>query len=785
MSSLYNIAINRKSWRGIMNCAVKNYIGGRIIFFFFFLFFSYQSLAQVTIEVRDQRTGESLAGANLEIENSDQGAVTNLEGEATLPSETSGKVRISYVGYNPKVIQLNESSTELVVYLSPDEKILSEVVVLGYENNRKLLETPGAVSLVRFKDIHRYNETSMVPAINTVPGVRMEQRSPGSYRISIRGSSLRAPFDVRNIKVYWNGIPLTDPSGRTPLNLLDLKQVDRIEVLKGPAASTFGAGTGGVINLQTEPAELGERSFSAASTVGSYGLKKIEGSWAVGNEPFNFKVNASSQSSDGYREHTEFERSAVQIFSKFKASDQRTITGNLFYSDLFYEVPGGLTAEQFQENPKQARPDGFFPGSVTQNASVDYQAFISSLTQNYRFNDNFDNATSIYLMSSFFEMPFITDFERETRQGVGGRTRFNYYNNWGNVEYKLTAGAEYQRALLVGRNFGNRAGKADTINFDDEVRSWQSLYFAQADFILPAGFIFTAGLSVNDLEYDIYRLTDAALDTSYRTTKRFEQIWAPRIGLIKKITPDIALQGSVSRGFSPPSVSEVRTGDGGLNVNLQAEKGINYEAGIRGALFESFLTFDLLAFSFQLDETIVSFTDAESNVVKFRNTGATNQNGVELSLTAFLVDQSEQWVRDLKLSTSYTYHHFRFENYIKDEVDYSGNRLTGVAPHVLVSRLDMIAKPGLYFNFTHNFTDEIPLNDENTVFSDAFNLLSFKAGWETAIASDLTMDIYLGVDNLLDETYSLGNDLNAFGNRYFQPAPDRNYFGGVKFVYNY
>jgi iron complex outermembrane receptor protein len=48
----------------------------------------------------------------------------------------------------------------------------------------------------------------------------MEERSPGSYRLNIRGSSLRSPFGVRNVKIYYNNIPFTDPGGNTYLNSL-------------------------------------------------------------------------------------------------------------------------------------------------------------------------------------------------------------------------------------------------------------------------------------------------------------------------------------------------------------------------------------------------------------------------------------------------------------------------------------------------------------------------------------------------------------------------------------
>jgi iron complex outermembrane receptor protein len=102
------------------------------------------------------------------------------------------------------------------------------------------------------KEMNRYGNISFVPVFNTVPGVRIEERSPASYRLSIRGSLLRSPFGVRNVKVYWNEIPLSDAGGNTYLNLVDLNTLTSAEVIKGPAASVYGAGTGGAVLLRSD-----------------------------------------------------------------------------------------------------------------------------------------------------------------------------------------------------------------------------------------------------------------------------------------------------------------------------------------------------------------------------------------------------------------------------------------------------------------------------------------------------------------------------------------------------
>src|SRR5690606_10740693 len=118
-----------------------------------------------------------------------------------------------------------------------------------------------------------------LPAMNTVPGVRMEERSPGSYRLSIRGSLLRSPFGIRNVKIYMDEMPLTDAGGNTYLNLADPGSIQSAEILKGPDGSLFGANSGGVIRLQPLPPATDSNRLQASVQGGSYGLFHEKASW--------------------------------------------------------------------------------------------------------------------------------------------------------------------------------------------------------------------------------------------------------------------------------------------------------------------------------------------------------------------------------------------------------------------------------------------------------------------------------------------------------------------------
>ncbi len=109
----------------------------------------------------------------------------------------------------------------------------------------------------------------------------------------------------------------------------------------------------------------------------------------------------------------------------------------------------------------------------------------------------------------------------------------------------------------------------------------------------------------------------------------------------------------------------------------------------------------------------------------------------------------------------------------------TGNTLTGTAPHTLVVGMDIKTKLGMYINATGTYASASPVNDENTAYADAYTLVTSRLGYRKAYQR-WTLDVFAGADNILDERYSLGNDLNAVGGRYFNPAPSLNFFGGVQ-----
>ncbi|MHC2991782.1 TonB-dependent receptor [Pontibacter sp. HJ8] len=737
---------------------------------------------QVTGKVLHAQTKQPLEGVTITANTGEQTSTT-ASGRFSLEVPASATILlVTHIGYKPDTLYLSptQPGIERQVLLEPVLSALSEVVVNGYESNRPLLQTAGALSVIESEVLQRFDESSLVRAVNTVPGVRMEERATASYRLSIRGSSLRSPYGIRNVKVYLGEIPLTEANGITNLNLLDAANCSRIEILKGPTGSIYGAGTGGTVLLEPRRAVPGEQVLQAGTTIGSFGLQRYTASASSGTEKSNLLVQYTRQRYGGYREQSGMDRETLLLTSSFYPSDRSTISANILYSDLYYELPGGLTQEQYEQDPRQAR-GGMF-GSVVQNASMNQKGVNVGLSQEYRFSDKWKNTTALYGLFRFRDHPFNTDYERNNNQEYGGRSRFVFNTNLGAVGTTVTFGGEYQRGFEVSRTYDNNKGIPDSLRTDDEVLAKTGLLFSQAEFMLPDGWIATAALSLNDTRYEITRLRQATSGEAYQFSRDFNAVLSPRIALLKQLSGQVSVHGSISSGFSPPSEEELLTSDGVLNQELEAEKGVNYEAGIRGYTLGQKLSFDVVAFHFRLRETIASRQDL-SSIAVFRNVGATTQSGLEAAAGYTLLEDANKPVSLLKVWGSYTYSHFRFRDYQKDETDLSGNKLTGVAPHTLTAGLDLATRFGGYLHLTANYVDEIPLTDENTVYAKAYFVAGARLGWKRELGRHFRMDVFAGAENLTDQRYSLGNDLNAFGGRYFQPAAPRNYYSGLSFSY--
>lgn len=652
--------------------------------------------------------------------------------------------------------------------------VLQEVVVKGYESNKSLLQTAAAIGIIQPKNITRFENTTLLNAFLPLPGVRMEERSPGSYRISIRGSSVRSPFGVRNVKVYWNDIPLSDANGITYFNLLDMSTIRSIEVLKGPAGSMYGASTGGVLLLKTQTGEASTNTWgklNAQLLFGQYATRNLNATYSYVNQKINTAITYAHLQSDGYRIHSAMQREVFSLRSSFEYHPKATLNVLINYSAIDYQTPGGLTLEQLNENPRQARPaTRFTPSAIEQQAGIKQNYLLMGLSNEWQINNNWKNTTAFFMNNSQLENPFITNYEIRSEQSAGGRSTFSFEKNKENIKINSHVGVEWIYTGSTFDSYDNLLGKIGHQQAEEAVKAVQGFLFGQLDFTLPQQWFFTIGGSLNQQNYQYNRRSDAP--NQLIVNDKVSVPFSPRIAVLKQFNKQFSIYGSLSRGFSSPTVQEFVAGylPNHTFKTVAAEVGKNIEVGFRKFMLHHRIFIDVSAYTMQLRNTIVRRLD-ENEKERFTNAGKTQQNGLEAYISANIV-QSD--LLNLSCFTSYTLADFHYVDYQLLNDNFSGNVIPSVPKHSFSSGIDVTHHRGFYGSIIANFTDKIYLNDANSASANAYWLVNARLGWQIKRTQQL-YKIYVGGENLLNQSYSLGNDTNAFGNRFYNPAAKRNF----------
>ncbi len=771
------------------------------------LLFSCALFAQRIVKgkVTDQQSGASMPGVTVALKNGTS-AQTDKNGLFALTIfNNTDTIKASFIGYETQMLLVGTNNDFINIRLGAAATNLSTVTVTGYNDNRPLLQTAGAISVLSGADIRRNNNVDILPALNSVAGVNMQEEAPGDYKISIRGSALRDPYGLRNIKLYWNDIPLTSPdnSGSHPMSF-DPEDIGSIEIIKGPAGSIYGAGIGGVLLFKNDKPKFDQDQLSLSSITGSYGLYRDAAAYKVSNDNFNLMANVEDMHYNGYRQNEWSNRQSVNIFSQFYASPNRTVSVLLNHAEGNFGIAGSVDSAWAYTTPRKA-----VQYAIDNKTGVNkYTYTLTGVSQDYRFSKDFVNSTSLYddiqtLNHPYGQSVYYNGFLKQNTGGYGARTKFTFSPKLGSVQSRFTLGDEFQYENVLGNTFDitndipGTWPETGALQSSQVVISKSNNLFSQAEFDLPAGFLFTAGASYNNLSYNVTDLVpQSATHTNYTGIVNFDAAFSPRVALVKKISENVSAHASVSNGYSPPTTSEARNADGSFNKTLKAESGTNYEVGIRGTVLNGF-NFDVTAYQLNLRNAILPYYNS-NGAESYRNAGNTNQKGVEATLFYLLVDNSGSTITMLKPWINYTYSDYHFKNYVEESYnadagaviskDYSGNKVTGTTPNMVNAGLDLETKPGLYANVVLNYFDRTPINDANTYFEKAYTLLAVKAGYHIPL-NRFQLDVFAGVNNVLNTKYSSWINYNADAStnppQFYNPSPGINFYGGVILKYNF
>ncbi len=752
------------------------------------LLLSFSSLlsAQITItgKVIDANTKEPLPFANIRGVYTTEGATAEADGVFTFET-TAEYLFVSYLGYRTQKVGPFKGDRYVEVALNPTSVTINEIPVVVGVPSPVALQTLAPITSINRNQLARDNEVSITPSLNRVPGVYMQSGALNTNRITIRGIGNRSPFATTKIRAYLDDIPLTSGVGETTLEDIDLSLLDGVQVWKGPTASTYGAGLGGMIHLKTKAQEnAAPTSVQLTSSLGSYGLMRhvIDANPVATNRQFNVHVNYAKIHSDGYRDNNEYDRESFTILGKAKIGSLNQVTAFLNYTDLKGFIPSSLNREDYENSPTSA---AFNWAQV--KGFEDYEKVVIGLSNEallYKKNGaNLRNVTSLFTTyrSAYESAPF--NILRENNHAMGARTKFTYDKQGKSDLPNLTLGAEFFFENYNWQTYETLGGQLDTLLSDNQERRRYYNLFAEAHYELGKQFFTTIGANLNQTRY---RLTDFYLRNGDLSGEYdFSAIISPRLSLGYHLRPRVTLFATVSHGFSPPTLEETLAPDGGINPEIQPEQGWNFEVGSRAKYLWQKLSFDVSVYSMRIDDLLVARRTAEDQYVGV-NAGKTVHNGLEAYLQYHVLGIKSP----LNLFATYAYSDYRFDEFLDQDNDYSGNDLTGTPPHVLTAGIDYRPAKGLYANVNYRYTDAIPLRDDNSIYSEAYQVVNAKVGYFLTLWQHLQADAYVGVNNILDEKYASMFQINAssFGGaapRYYYPGLPRNYYGGVSLRYTF
>jgi iron complex outermembrane receptor protein len=662
----------------------------------------------------------------------------------------------------------------LVQAQESDTLSLQPVSVQAFTQGAPSRQVPASVGWLSPARMQLFSSQSMVAAANSIAGVRMEERSPGSFRLNIRGTALRSPFGVRNIKFYFNGIPFTDPSGNTYLNQFDVGDFQAWEILLGPGSSLYGAGTGGVILAQglsaTTPNQL-----EAGITFGSFGLQQYRIKASFGQAFSKHQVQVSKQPSDGWRDHTKMDRLNMLWQSIFQLHENYQLRATLMVGDLNYQTPGGLTLSQYQQNPRAARPAaGPFPSAAAAQAAIDQQTIWAGISHRWQWHPHWKNETHVYLAQTKVDNPSIRNYEKRKEPHGGGRTVFTFTPKR-KKGFEWMSGLEWQQGNASVEVFQNVSGQPGTVQTDDQVKSRQFSVFTHFNGQFKKDWRWSVGASLFQQKIAIQRTN---VQPNFFFEKQTDWVLSPRFSLLKSIHPQWQVFGVVSKGFSAPTTAEYLPSTSVINTNLLPEYGWNQEIGTRYQTSNQRWETQLTIFHFALQDAIVQQRDA-GGADFFTNAGGTQQWGIEWNSNLLVYQHPKGKPIQVRWLAGYTYSRFRYDDYKNTAGNWSGNRLPGIAPHYFTSSL----LTNLYrfnLNLHYTYSDAMPLNDANTASADPFHLAHVKMTYPFKLSKKWQLEAGIAVDNLFNTTYSLGNDINAAGGRYYNAAAKRQIQGSMR-----
>jgi len=617
------------------------------------------------------------------------------------------------------------------------------------------------------QDLNSMPSLSLEQVATGLPGLSVQSRTHFALgdRITIRGLGWRAQFGVRGIQMILDGIPLTTADGQSVVHIIDPSFIRSLEVIRGPASTFWGNASGGVLSLSTRPARTSEHSVRLKQTVGSYGLSKTDAQVTPDLGTHSLSVYSSYLSQEGFRRHSDTRLLRTGFTSDFTLGDDRgvRVVGALQHMPRA-DSPGSLQREPARQNPEEAR-------QTIRKFDVGKNVQQGQLGATYYDDVGLGrmNATAYGILRDLENpIPFnVIDLHR----GAGG-LRLTLEDQTPRVHWGIGVEGKLQRDDR--KEFTSDGGRPDSLIIDQLETVNNAAAFGRLAFSFGRLQVDT-GLRYDQLQFE----ANDRLGTD-DGTQTFRAL-SPSVGLSYN-SETVRLFANLSTGLEAPTTTELSNrpdGQGGFN-DLNAEDILGVEGGVAGQWIAQRLSYDVALFYQDIDEVLVPFQKQAFGPTFYRNQGAARHLGVEGTV---------QWqvAEPLSVQASYSYVDAEFTEGTIEGPDAAtsldGNQLPGVPAHQFGATA-RVRTALARFGLTVQHVGEQYGDSENTATVDGYTTVDLRLSHPgLPLTRGLTITPFLALNNAFDARYS-DVVVNAFGDRFYEPAAGRHWRFGASLQLN-
>lgn len=590
------------------------------------LIFSAKVTAQSLSGYVMSQQGTPLAGATILLKEISKGTYAGENGYFGLREIPKGEytLEVSYVGYRKDTRKVTISGTERIVKIFLQEETITakQVVVSASKHEEHITELPVSAITLLPNDIEKKNRLTLDEALRHVPGVHMNLD-----QISIRGSSGYSKGAGTRVLTAIDGVPMyTGDTGEIIWEMIPITNIERVEIIKGPASSLYGStAIGGVINVVT---------------------KKIY------NKPITQISTLAGLYSAPYHSEWKWNDNARTFYSL--GINHSNTTGNLGYSINLKKIDN----DSYRQNDFSKRILGFTKLDYTIDSLNSVSVFASYLNMN---RGNFlywkdgsnalvpkdeDNGKIVKSDRAFGSLIFRHKFS----QDFSGEIKSSIYNaKFEGIGVEVTASQSnlIRNEILTYARLSGIFALTTGIEFSYSTIS--SNIFKGKEFHTISGY--------SQLEYKGITDLTASLGVRYDYIKLDSLSGAsavnPKIGFNYKLNDRIILRSSFGTGFRAPTPAEVFTSTsvGSIpikeNPNLTFEKSFSFDAGVLW-MPDNIISFDFSVFHNEYDNFIEPVL-TKSGYIQFINLPKARIQGFELLVENSLFDGL------IKSSSGYTY----------------------------------------------------------------------------------------------------------------------------------